>query len=315
MSQEKLPYNPGNRLRDLVDDNNQLLLVLSRFAIPLGFGDATVHSVCRSCEVDCDTFLAVANTVSGRPVCTPVSLESMMGYLENSHSYFLDFILPAIREKLIRAINCHDENDVGSLIIRYYDSYVLEVRRHMNYENDKIFPYIRGMMAGRRAPGLSVRDYSLSHDSMVEKLQELKDIVIRHYRHRPNNMLNYVLYDIINCESDLMSHCEIEDNLFLPAAVRMETKLGSACDEVRTASDCDEPQQIEALSAREKEIVACVARGLANKEIADRLCLSIHTVTTYRRNIASKLQIHSSAGLTIFAILNGLIDIKDVRPQ
>ena len=61
--------------------------------------------------------------------------------------------------------------------------------------------------------------------------------------------------------------------------------------------------------------MACVARGMANKEIADALCLSIHTITTYRRNIASKLQIHSSAGLAIYAILNGLIDISDVKPQ
>ncbi len=59
-----------------------------------------------------------------------------------------------------------------------------------------------------------------------------------------------------------------------------------------------------------------IAKGLANKEIADRLCLSIHTVTTHRRNICSKLQIHTSAGLTIFAIVNGLLPLTDIpRPR
>ena len=126
MNMENESYGPDARLRDLVDDNNGLLLVLSRFAIPLGFGDASVSAVCADAGVDCNTFLAVANTVSGRPCSTAFSITSLMTYLENSHSYFLDFILPAIREKLIRAINCHDENDVGSLLLRYYDNYVLE---------------------------------------------------------------------------------------------------------------------------------------------------------------------------------------------
>ena len=314
MNKENESYGPDARLRDMVDDNNGLLLVLSRFAIPLGFGDATVSAVCKDAGVDCNTFLAVANTVSGRRCSTDFSMTSLMTYLENSHSYFLDFILPAIREKLIRAINCHDENDVGSLILRYYDSYGLEVERHMTHENGTIFPCVRGLLEGRLTNGVSLRNYSLSHDSMVERLQELKDIVIRHYRHKTNNMLNYVLYDIINCETDLMTHCKLEDCLFLPAAVKMETEVGSMA-EGSEEFDMPASESAEDLTDREKEVVACVARGMANKEIADALCLSIHTITTYRRNIASKLQIHSSAGLAIYAILNGLIDISDVKPQ
>ena len=69
----------------------------------------------------------------------------------------------------------------------------------------------------------------------------------------------------------------------------------------------------EKLSAREKEIIRLVAHGLANKEIADRLCLSFHTVTTYRKNISSKLNIHSTAALTIYAILQGIADPKDIE--
>lgn len=67
-----------------------------------------------------------------------------------------------------------------------------------------------------------------------------------------------------------------------------------------------------ALSIREKEILAYIAKGLSNKLIADKLYLSTHTVTTHRRNIASKLQIHSPAGLTIYAIINKIIDINDI---
>ena len=69
----------------------------------------------------------------------------------------------------------------------------------------------------------------------------------------------------------------------------------------------------ESLSNREREIIVCVVKGMTNKEIADQLCLSIHTVITHRRNISNKLQIRSAAGLTIYAIVNKLVDIKDVK--
>lgn len=61
------------------------------------------------------------------------------------------------------------------------------------------------------------------------------------------------------------------------------------------------------ISPREIEIIRHVAEGLSNKEIADKLCLSIHTVTTHRKNIMSKLGINNTAGLVMFAIKNEII--------
>ncbi|MCD7963860.1 MAG: LuxR C-terminal-related transcriptional regulator [Rikenellaceae bacterium] len=69
----------------------------------------------------------------------------------------------------------------------------------------------------------------------------------------------------------------------------------------------------DSLSGREKEIIVCVVKGMTNKQIADHLCLSTHTVITHRRNIASKLQIHSPAGLTIYAIVNKLVELDDIK--
>ncbi|MBQ5826819.1 MAG: response regulator transcription factor, partial [Bacteroidaceae bacterium] len=62
-----------------------------------------------------------------------------------------------------------------------------------------------------------------------------------------------------------------------------------------------------------KDVLVCVARGMSNKETANALCLSVHTVTTHRRNISQKLQIHSTAGLIIYAIANGLIQLDEVK--
>lgn len=68
-----------------------------------------------------------------------------------------------------------------------------------------------------------------------------------------------------------------------------------------------------ALSTREKEVIVCVVKGMTNKEIADKLFISVHTVVTHRRNLARKLQIHSSAGLTIYAIVNKLVELDEIK--
>lgn len=78
-----------------------------------------------------------------------------------------------------------------------------------------------------------------------------------------------------------------------------------------TQDEIDSEQ--ETLSQREKEIICCVVRGMTNKETAEKLFLSIHTVITHRRNIARKLQIHSPAGLTIYAIVNKLVELSEVK--
>ena len=80
-----------------------------------------------------------------------------------------------------------------------------------------------------------------------------------------------------------------------------------------TDEEEEKENEQETLSQREKEIITCVVKGMTNKAIADQLYLSIHTVITHRRNIARKLQIHSPAGLTIYAIVNKLVELQDIK--
>ncbi len=73
------------------------------------------------------------------------------------------------------------------------------------------------------------------------------------------------------------------------------------------------PTEGSELSAREKDILICVAKGMINKEIADIFNISIHTVITHRRNITRKTGIKTVAGLTVYALLNNLIDASSVE--
>ena len=316
MLQSRKEYRPSDKMRDMIKDNNNLLMVISRFGISLGFGDKTIQEVCRVDNVDCQTFLAVCNFISGKNYKGyQISLPSLIGYLKSAHSYFLDFILPSIKRKLIEAISTGGPEDVSFLLIKFFDDYVEEVRRHMENENKNIFGYVENLLQGKVERTGEIGNYKEGHDNMALKLQDLKDIFIYHYNQRNNDILNSALFDIIVTENDLMSHCAVEDKIFVPAVINLEQQLSA---EVEAGSDPEEaskdaPSPAEALTEREKDIIRCVAQGKSNKEIADHLCLSVHTVATHRRNISAKLEIHSPAALTIFAIINKLIDLSEVK--
>jgi DNA-binding NarL/FixJ family response regulator len=92
------------------------------------------------------------------------------------------------------------------------------------------------------------------------------------------------------------------------SAEQIKAKVESVISENKQ-DDSDKQE----LSQREKEIVSCIVKGLTNKQIAEVLHLSVHTVMTHRRNISGKLQIHSSAGLAIYAIVNKLVSLDEIK--
>lgn len=217
-------YNTDDRMSDLVCDRYPVLLIMSRFGISLGFGDKTIGEVCADNGVDTATFLAVVNTHPSADTSADtdgISIPALVSYLRNSHKYFLDFRLPSIRRQLLAAIDC-SRSDVAFAIIRFFDEYVAEVHKHMDYEEQKVFPYVEALLAGSRPEGYSIDVFHRHHDQVEAKLAELKRIIIRYYPSGSSNELNSVLFDIFNCEKDLATHNDIEDRLFTPAIKLLE---------------------------------------------------------------------------------------------
>ena len=88
---------------------------------------------------------------------------------------------------------------------------------------------------------------------------------------------------------------------------RIIQKLKNAMEESSQSPKSD----LNELSGRERDILAAVAKGLTNKEIADEFNISVYTVISHRRNISQKLGINSIPGLTVYAIMNKLVDMSD----
>ena len=307
-------YEADDKMIDLISDNYSMLQGLSAFGIRLGFGDKTVSEICSEQKVDCYTFLLVVNfLINGyapKGTDDKISVKTLLEYLRASHSYFLDFQLPSIRKKLEASL--HQDDHLAALILRLYDEYAHDIRLHMKYEEKTLFPYVEALLWGEQKSGYNVDIFSKHHSDTTGKFHELKNIIIKYLPHDglANNQLTATLYDIYNNEEWLCNHSNVEEVLFVPAIRMLEQKLKSEDVSARISNMISQVDSKEAISEREKEIIVCLVQGMSNKEIAHQLFISVNTVTTHRRNSVRKLQIHSLAGLTIYAIANNLIDNK-----
>ena len=317
MKNQKM-YEADDKMISIIRDNYNILQSLGSFGINLGFGDKTVREVCEEQNVDTYTFLAVVNfTINGYKEydnADRLSLSTLLHYLKASHAYYIDFQLPFIRKELVEALD--EKDNLARLILKLYDDYAHSITNHMKYEEKMVFPYVQALIDGNVNATFDIETFSKHHIQVDQKLKELKSIIIKYLPSDGlhNNQLSATLYDIYNNEEWLTHHSEVEEEIFIPAVRNEERKLRQNDVSAKISSMISQaPQSDEQLSDREKDVIVALVQGMTNKEIADHLFISINTVITHRRNIARKLQIHSPAGLTIYAIVNNLVDISSVK--
>ena len=270
--------------------------IISRFGLEMGVGDQTIEQVCESHGVHTPTFLAIVNykVFHQRVLPDDIDVPTLQRYLHNAHTYFLDFRLPRLRRALIEAIIPADPTTkIPGLILRCYDEFVDEIRTHIEHENEGLFD-----------------EHQHDDQRITDKLTEIKNLIIKYYPTKPTSIEGTVTYTLISVMSDLWhteqdfaDHCAIEDDILRPAMTKIQPHTHRR----------HQMPETEELSDRERDVLIQVVRGLSNKEIADVLCISMHTVISHRKNIARKLNIHSTAGLTIYAIVNKLVDLNSLE--
>ena len=113
----------------------------------------------------------------------------------------------------------------------------------------------------------------------------------------------------------LVTSC-VDHSMLTPYAGVIEindtrSKIISKMNEFAQSEATKSTDDVE-LSKRETDVLVAVAKGMMNKEIADEMNISIHTVISHRKNITRKTGIKSVSGLTVYALLNNLIDEKDL---
>ncbi len=217
-------YQVSDSMASLISDNYPLLQVMSRFGIPLGLGDRTIGEVCAENGVDAVTFLAVANLMlqqnnrAYKIDLAGLSLEDLMKYIRNSHIFYIKIRLPNIRKNLVEALA---KSDMAALIVRYFDDYVAQIKQHLWYEEERLFPYINNLISGKEDE-FSIDIFSEKHDHIDEPLTEFKNVIIKYYSGDSSYEIMSVIHDLLSCAGDLLSHNLVEDRLLVPMIRQME---------------------------------------------------------------------------------------------
>ena len=297
----RIMYKASHKMCDLIAHEEDAIQIISRFGLEMGVGEQTIEQVCEAYHVHTPTFLAIVNykVFHKRVIPDDIDIPTLQRYLSNAHSYFLEFRLPRLRRALIEAIIPADPTTkIPGLILRCYDEFVEEIRTHIAHENEGLFD-----------------EHEHDDQRITDKLTEIKNLIIKYYPGanlqspipNPQSPITYLLIgvmsDLWHTEQDFADHCAIEDDILRPALTQEKPHVHRR----HSVPDTEE------LSEREQDVLVQVVHGLSNKEIADVLCISTHTVISHRKNIARKLNIHSTAGLTIYAIVNKLVDINSLE--
>lgn len=209
---------------DLVNYDYSLLPFLSRFSLPLGFGNMTIAEVCDGAGIDVNVFLLIINfIISGVPdqeALDTLSPLEIVNFLKNSHDYFLGYKFPHIRNNLITALD-QSHSDINPAIIRFYDDFVDKVTKHFRYEEKNLFPYVKSLVNGKPRH-YNIDIFIRQHDEVADSLAELKNIILRFYSTSVPNKMYDALVDIYNCEDDMESHNDIENQILVPMVKRIE---------------------------------------------------------------------------------------------
>lgn len=216
----------NDKLIDIIEEDYSIIPLLSRFSVPLGFGNETIADICDQENIDAEALLLILNYIRtgiiNDAVFNRLSPMSVVKFLKNSHDYFLNYKFPHIKQNLVSALD-GGHPDVNPGIIRFFDDFVKKVSDHFRQEEEEVFPYIKRLMTGEPS------DYNISifrsnHEEVSENLTELKSIILRYYRTSVPNRMYDVLVDIYDCEEDMKSHTDLENNLLVPIVTLYERR-------------------------------------------------------------------------------------------
>lgn len=222
------------KIADLISGNPYLLMMLEHLEIDLEVRDKTIGQVCTENNIDTDLFLTIAGLFNGIKSAaatdyTSGNIHTIIRYLEKSHEYYLNEKYPQIRE-YIEEINRKNDHAEILMLGKFFDKYFVEVIEHLDYENEVVFPYVLNLDKllnskdpGSYTPAYSVTEYREHHDDIEEKLNDLKNLLIKYMPQKDDRQIRRkLLLCLFELEFDLNIHSRIEESILIPLVEKME---------------------------------------------------------------------------------------------
>jgi len=228
-------FKPNDKIVLLVRENNNLLPVLNRFGIRLGFKDKTVAEICDEKSVDINFFLAIVNTYHNEDYFPRQELLSfspllIIDYLKETHQYYINYVLPKLENQLEKLIlgcegNCEELNTIEA----FYKRYKNELLNHINEEEENVFPYVEAIYNRKNIDKFdyNISEFEKEHTNVEEQLNDLKNLLLKYLKPVYNdNDCNEFLATLFNFEKDITDHARIEDAILVVKVEKMEEEIG-----------------------------------------------------------------------------------------
>lgn len=235
------------KLADVIHHDYNLIPVISRFGIMLGFGDASIERICIKNKINIDFFLTILNAFHDpqyldNNYLQSFSVSQLIDYLRKTHSYYLQNKIPEI-EGLISDMVSESEVDEEShkLLQKFFEEYKNELVKHIEEEEYHVYPYILNLENALSEKNVStdllsqikqdsIRSYEEEHDNVEEKLMDLKNIIIKYLPPSESQQSRYkLLKELTVLEKDLIDHARMEDLVLVPKVEILEklvTEIG-----------------------------------------------------------------------------------------
>lgn len=231
-------YKLSQKLADIIHHDYQLLPVLNRFGIRLGFGDQSVEDICKSHHINPEFLIEILNTYHDpdyfpRQRFLDFPLPLIVEYLKKTHKYYYTFYIPEIERQLNELIASAPGDNNLTLLTRFYLKFKQELDEHLSYEDKNTFPYVlnlhqryTGEIASDTAATKPLKDFEEfeeSHSEVDSKLLDFKNIIIK-YLHADydDNKCNALIATLFNFEDDLRDHARIEEKIMMTKVMQIE---------------------------------------------------------------------------------------------
>ena len=232
------------KLADVIHHDHNLVPVINRFGIHLGFGDKTILDLCHNNEVNQEFFLTILNAYHDHQYFPKKHLQSfsatlLIDYLNKSHHYYLNEKIPVI-ESFIKKLGKNElDTETHILLKNFFSEYKQELINHIQNEENNVYPYVLMLEKAieknkassdllKKMEAYSITDYEEDHDDVEAKLFDLKNIIIKYLPTPGNDKLYfYLLKELFELENDLSDHSRIEDLILVPKVEAMEFTIKS----------------------------------------------------------------------------------------
>lgn len=228
-------FSKDMKIAELIEVDYPLLTVLQRFGMELPFGDVSVEELCGKYGVSAELFLMICQVYSSSDYMpnieylTTADLNSLISYLRASHSLYLGEFLPSIAEGFERVLGLCEPKQRG-VVGGFYRGYCEEVKAHLEYEEQRLFPYVEGLASGEPCDGACEMTCSMDeHADICDKIDDIKSILIKYLPESCTMQVRYgLLCDVFRLSDDLAKHTLIEVKILEPLVQKEERRLQDA---------------------------------------------------------------------------------------